>query len=151
MITAFRLTKTKHASLAFTGHGARIAGGRWNPPGAAVVYCSASLALAAFETFVHMGDEGRELEFVSFEVQIPPSLVETLERLPKGWRAATPHDASMRIGAKWVKEQRSAVLCVPSVLVPSEKNYLLNPAHPDFRKVAISRAKKFSFDPRVWK
>ena len=70
----FRITKARHTRRAFSGEGARLAGGRWTYPGEAAVYCSSTLALAALETFVHIGEEGRTLAFASFEVNIPASV-----------------------------------------------------------------------------
>ncbi len=152
MPTAHRIVKARHARTAFSGEGARIAGGRWNRPGEAVVYASASLALAAIETFVHLGDDALHIEFVRFRIGIPDSVaIQRGRRLPPGWRAEPPEEASMRYGSRWLRQARTAVLEVPSAIVPSEMNYLLNPAHSDFRLVRVGRPLPFVFDPRLWK
>jgi RES domain-containing protein len=115
------------------------------------VYCSSTLALAALETLVHIGLE-TNLKFVSFAVEIPEFVaVEYLKRHPRGWRQEPPIAASMRVGSTWLRNESTVALIVPSVLVPAEWNALLNPAHPDFAKLKISRPKPFSFDPRMWK
>jgi RES domain-containing protein len=57
----------------------------------------------------------------------------------------------MRYGSRWFRAARTAVLEVPSAIVPSEKNYLLNPLHSDFRRIRVGRARPFVFDPRMWK
>ena len=57
----------------------------------------------------------------------------------------------MRYGSAWLRRARTAVLEVPSVIVPSERNYLLNPRHPDFARLRIGRPTPFVFDPRMWK
>jgi RES domain-containing protein len=148
----YRIVKARHARAAFTGEGARLAGGRWNRAGEAVVYASASLALAAIETFVHLGEAGLHIRFVYFRIEIPDAVpVRRCRRPPAGWRAEPPGDASMRYGSAWLRAGRTAVLEVPSVIVPSEKNYLLNPQHPDFAKLRIGRPAPFVFDPRMWK
>ena len=152
MIKAFRIAKAKHSRTAFSGEGAREAGGRWNFPGDAIVYSSSTLSLAALETFVHLSQEAQALEFVCFEVRLHESLpTERVEKPPAGWRMEPPGPASMRVGSKWFKERRTAGLWVPSALVPQEFNLMLNPAHPDFVKMEISRPSKFSFDARMWK
>jgi RES domain-containing protein len=152
LLTAYRIAKARHAQTAFSGEGARVAGGRWNQPGDAVVYGSASLALAAIETFVHLGDDALHIRFVYFRIEIPESVaVQRCRRPPPGWRAEPPEEASMRYGSNWLRRGRSAVLEVPSAIVPSEMNYLLNPSHPDFRRIRLGRPLPFVFDPRMWK
>lgn len=129
-----------------------MAGGRWSRPGEAVVYASASLALAAIETFVHLGEDGLHIAFVCFRIEIPDSVVvQRCRQPPKGWRAEPPQETSMRYGSAWLRRNRSAVLEVPSAIVPSENNYLLNPNHPEFPLLRIGRARPFTFDPRMWK
>ena len=152
MPTAHRIAKARHAGTAFSGEGARIAGGRWNRPGEAVVYASASLALAAIETFVHLGDDALHIQFVHFRIEIPDSVrIQRGRRPPPGWRAEPPEESSMRYGSRWLRQARTAVLEVPSAIVPSEMNYLLNPAHPDFRRITVGRPLPFVIDPRTWK
>jgi RES domain-containing protein len=149
---AYRIVKARHARTAFSGAGARIAGGRWNRPGDAIVYASGSLALAAIETFVHLGDDGLRIRFVYFAAEIPDRLaIERCRKPPPNWRAEPPADASMDYGSRWFRDGRTAVLEVPSAIVPSETNYLLNPLHPGFRRIRIGRARPFVFDPRMWK
>lgn len=152
MRLAYRIVKARNARTAFSGEGARVAGGRWNLPGDRVVYASSSLALAAMETFVHLGEDGLHVRFVSFPIGIPDTA--TVRRClhpPRGWRAEPPREESMRYGSAWLRSARSAVLEVPSAVVPSEWNFLFNPDHPDFAKLRIGRPQPFSFDPRMWK
>ena len=152
MLRAYRIVKARQARTAFSGEGARLAGGRWNRPGEAVVYTSASLDLAAIETFVHLGDDSLQIRFVFFQIEIPDTvLVQHGLRPPPNWRAEPPQEESMRYGSAWLGENRTAVLEVPSAIVPSEKNYLLNPRHADFRRIRLGKAQPFVFDPRMWK
>jgi RES domain-containing protein len=149
---AHRIVKARHAAAAFSGEGARIAGGRWNRPGDAAVYTSGSLALAAIETFVHLGEDGLHIPFVAFRIEIPDAVeVQHCRRPPAGWRNEPPEDPGMRYGSAWLRRGRTAVLEVPSAIVPSESNYILNPLHGDFHKLRIGRARPFVFDPRMWK
>jgi RES domain-containing protein len=151
-VIVHRIEKARRIGSAFTGEGARIAGGRWNPVGVSAVYCSDSLALAALEVFVHLGHEGRSLAFVSFRVEIPDDTrIERVDPLPPGWRAEPPVASSQEVGYRWARTGATAVLLVPSAIVPGEFNALLNPTHADFRRVAVGKPEPFSFDPRLWK
>ncbi len=153
VLTAWRLVKARHADGAFSGEGARRYGGRWNRPGTAVVYLADSLALAALEQFVHLGRAHASMAFVAFRVRIPADLVEELPTrdLPANWRQQPPPRQTMDIGSRWAAGGASAVLRVPSVVVPVEHNYVLNPNHADFARIDIDAPVPFGFDPRMWK
>lgn len=119
-----------------------------------MVYLADSLALAALEQFVHIHGASSRIPFVSFRVEIPDGVRMTAldaRKLPSNWRAEPPPGGTMAIGDRWVKEGSSAALKAPSVIVPEEFNYVLNPLHPDFGKIRIRPPKPFSFDPRMWK
>lgn len=117
-----------------------------------MVYASSSLALGAMETFVHLGEEGLHIRFAYFRIELPDTVtVRRCLRPPRGWRAEPPGEESMRYGSRWLRSGKSAVLEVPSALIPTDWNLLLNPAHPDFPKLRIGRPRPFSFDPRMWK
>jgi RES domain-containing protein len=152
--SAWRLVKKEHERDAFSGEGARRFGGRWNHRGTRVVYVSDSLALAALETFVHLGPVHVGLLFATFLLEIPDDVaVESvpIASLPPTWRLEPAPDGSKDVGSSWVKSERTAVLEVPSVIVPIQRNYVLNVSHPDFRKVVITQRDDFTFDPRMWK
>ncbi len=154
MITAWRLDKMKHAKDAFTGKGARQVSGRWHHQGIPVIYISESLALSVLEKLVHLGFDASHIKFVYFKIEIQDSIsVDRLKAadLPDDWTAEPPRDSTKDIGSKWAKKMNSAVLRVPSVLVPKSWNYLLNPAHRDFEKIRISGPIPFVFDARMWK
>jgi RES domain-containing protein len=150
---AFRLVKARQTKTAFSGEGARLAGGRWNLPGTVLVYLSESLALAALETFVHLERDDYALKFASIRVEIPDELIAQFDRelLPSDWRREPPPESAQQIGTRWAKEAGSCCLRLPSVLIPAEFNYLLHPAHPDFAKIRIADPELFSFDPCMWK
>lgn len=149
---AFRLIKAKHAGTAFSGEGARLVGGRWNLPGTALVYTSETLSLAALETFVHLQPVDKRIRYVWFRVTIPANiLIDRQVSLPASWRDSPPGEESQSIGTAWAKQMSSAVLRVPSTLVPGEHNLLLNPLHPQFKRLKISAPEPFDFDGRLWK
>jgi RES domain-containing protein len=152
MIPAFRLCKTRHVATAMTGEGARLAGGRWNSPGLAVVYSSSSLSLATLEVLVHLEDPEVFAKLFSWlRLEIPDELVEETEisKLGADWCAPESGAGPQAFGNAWLKSMRSAVLAVPSVVTPGEWNYLLNPAHPRFSEIWVGPASRFEPDPRL--
>jgi RES domain-containing protein len=150
MPEAWRIVKAKHAATAFSGEGAAKNGGRWNSRGVPVVYASGTKSLAALESLVHLNPPVH-FKYVAILIKFHDALVEIVppKALPADWRAEPPSPASQRLGDAWVLAARSAVLAVPSVIVSGEPNFLLNPAHPDFKKISIAKPEKFSFDPRL--
>ncbi len=150
MITGWRIVPEQRAEDAFVGEGAKLFGGRWNSPGAAVVYGSQHKSLAALEQLVHFNPLIPN-RFQSFRFQFPPSFVKKISprHLPKDWQQEPPPPSTQQMGDAWLRELRCAVLAVPSIIVPEEWNYLLNPAHLDFKKIRIGKAEKFFFDPRL--
>jgi len=147
----WRITKRKHISNAFTGEGAREFGGRWSNPGTAIVYTAQSQSLAALEMLVHLDSPELLEKYVLLGVDIEESLIARMDplRLPKNWRSDPPPPEIRSIGDEWVVARSSAVLEVPSALVPGEHNFLLNPGHGDFAKLRIGRPQAFRFDPRL--
>ena len=148
MKQAWRMVKEKHAATAFLGEGAWLYGGRWNSAGTRVVYTSGSQALAALESLVHLNPPVI-FKYLAIPIEFDDALVEKVAALPADWTEEPPPPATKAIGDLWVKEARSAVLELPSVIILGEPNYLLNPAHPDFQKIIIGKPQPFSFDPRL--
>jgi RES domain-containing protein len=151
MLVGWRLVKEKHVPTAFSGEGAAKTGGRWNSRGVAVVYTSASKSLAALETLVHLNPPVF-FKYKIIRIEFSEDLVEKIATaaLPPDWRAEPPPPSTKRIGDAWVRESRSAILAVPSIIISDEVNYVLNPAHPDFKKrITIARPQDFAFDPRL--
>jgi RES domain-containing protein len=149
--TAWRITKRKHLKTAFSGSGARKYGGRWNSPGTAIVYTAQTQSLAVLEMLVHLGGPELLQKYVLIGVEIEKSLVGEVEisELPRNWRANPAPVGLRRFGDDWVARGTSAVLRVPSALVPGENNFLINPAHADFRKLVVRDAIGFEFDERL--
>ena len=149
MIRAWRIVKAKHAAGSFVGEGARLLGGRWNSPGKRVVYTAENAALAALEMLVHLGHMATLPSYVVIGCHFDEKLVTEVKDLPEGWRAFPAPAAVQAIGDAWLESAKSAVLRVPSAIVPSENNYLLNPAHPKFGRVVIGKPEKFELDLRL--
>jgi RES domain-containing protein len=153
-VQVWRLCHARYASTAYSGEGAREFGGRWNRPGRAVVYTSSTLSLALLENLVHFDVEELPDEYVAVAAYIPDEApIQILEpgALPKSWREIGAPEVLRDNGEAWLQAKRFLVLRVPSVVVPEEFNYLVNPNHPDFASIKVARAKSFTFDPRLWK
>ncbi|MBA2432293.1 MAG: RES family NAD+ phosphorylase [Chthoniobacterales bacterium] len=142
------LTRSKSAQ-AFSGEGGLRYAGRWNSHGTRVVYTSSSAALACLETLVHMQTSPKPEERWLFTIEVPDRLVEELLPLPRGWDAEPASAASRTVGDQWIGSQRSVALLVPSVVVPVEKNALLNPRHPLFKLAWVKKPTRFRYDPRL--
>lgn len=151
MLSVWRITNKRFAKLAFAGEGARLFGGRWNTPGIPLIYAAESKSLAVLEILVHLDSPDLLQKYVLFEVKIEEALVTHLDpgSLPDDWRTDPPPIAAQSIGDDWAKNARSAVLRVPSAIVAGEFNFLLNPRHPDFKKLKIGEPQSFFFDPRL--
>ena len=149
MAEAWRIIKARHAATAFTGEGAAKTGGRWNSRGVAVVYTSAIKSLAILESLVHLNPPFR-FKYVAFPLKFDVALVEyfPVKSLPSDWRLEPTPPSTKTIGDVWVKAAQSAVLALPSVIT-GDNNFLLNPAHPDFKKIIIGKPEPFVFDPRL--
>ncbi len=149
--STWRITKEVHAKLAFSGEGARLFGGRWNSRGTALIYTAQSQSLAVLEMMVHLDSPELLHRYVLFEVSITSARVEVLDtdKLPPDWKTDPAPQEAQAIGDVWVRSCRTAVLRVPSALVPSECSLLLNPAHPDFRKLHFGKPLPFQFDSRL--
>lgn len=150
----WRLCKSRWAQSAFSGEGARRVGGRWNPKGVAVVYAAESLSLAALELFVHLEPEDQPEDLVQISAEIPAGVSRQKllpADLPDNWRTYPAPSILQTLGADWVREGKTAFLELPSVVIPSETNVLVNPYHADFQQIAIDSPEPFHFDPRMWK
>jgi RES domain-containing protein len=153
----WRICREKYAASALTGEGARLAGGRWNSVGVSMVYTSWCLSLAVLEVFVNLdpGNQPRDLVWLAIEAPMEEQWncrgeKDFISSLPQHWRE---HDdpETQRFGDDWIRSGRSAGLVVPSVLIEGEWNVLLNPAHPDAKKIRVVEMKPFGLDQRMFR
>lgn len=116
-----------------------------------VIYTSESAALAALEVLVHLGRSRSLPEYVMSSCTFSESVVSEIDaaRLPRDWRTFPAPQGLSILGDDWVRSGTSAVLRVPSAVIEVEHNYLLNPEHPDFRHIKISRGTRFELDFRL--
>lgn len=152
MLSVWRITTAAFARSAFSGEGARLYGGRWNPKGIPMVYTAASQSLAILEMLVQ--DQPLRARYVMIEARIPSAV--TIDRvsvddLPSDWREIGARGKLQVIGAAWARKRSVAVLAVPSAIVPAESNYLLNPLHADFKRIKIGKPSTVETDLRLIK
>jgi len=147
----YRLIRARWVSQALTGEGARRYGSRWNPKGVPMLYTASTLSLAALETLVHFAIDTAPVDYVALTIRVPDDAVERVanEDLPADWYATPPPVRCQQLGARWAANAQSLGLAVPSVVVPSEDNILLNPLHPDFANVVLEKQDPFLFDSRL--
>jgi len=146
-------TERYHATD-LTGGGARLTGGRWNSKGKALVYASASIALATLETLAHLGDSIAIRNAFLVRINVPAAVwsgheIAEAHGLDPTWLAEPPGSTSIRLGDEWLASARSALLLVPSVIVPEEYNVLINPAHPEAVLISAVVSRQFIYDPRL--
>jgi RES domain-containing protein len=149
----FRLAKKAYVND-LSGRGAEINGGRWNSKQTAMVYTSASRALAAIEIAVHAPPGIIPRDYYMLSIDIPDHL-EILEidvkKLKKNWDTNPSLQGTKFIGDDFTREGKYLIMRVPSATIQGDYNYLINPKHPDFGKIKASTAEPFSFDHRLFK
>jgi RES domain-containing protein len=119
-----------------------------------MVYCASALSLATLELFVHLDPDDLPDDLVSIRAEVPDDLLnETVEpqTLPSGWNQTPGLVALQDLGSAWVNSSRGVALVVPSAIIPSERNVLLNPKHADMARVVRQPPRSFTFDPRMRK
>ena len=143
-----------YVSNDLSGAGAKNTGGRWNRAGLPILYCADTPSLACLETLVHLGISGLPLNRYLVAIDVPTPVWKTREShtaaaLPVGWEACPSGKVSLDFGNNWLISLRSAVMLVPSAIVPEDYVILINPLHPDIAGIAASKIRKWLYDPRL--
>jgi RES domain-containing protein len=148
-----RIALAVHAATAadaFSGRGGLVGKGRWHTPGRLVVYASEHASLAMAEVLVHLLRSDQIAPFVRWEIEIPDAFIRPSPALPARWQVDIA--ATQALGDAWLAAGSSVAQLVPSAIVPSERNCLINPAHANFDlRWVVSGPHPFSFDPRLTK
>lgn len=147
----FRITQEQFADD-LTGDGSRLFGGRWSSEGVFAVYTSSSRSLALLEVLAHTPAKMFNSKNYSLvTLRVPDMLIAEeilFSHLPPGWDAPDARLYTKKLGNKFFKENKSLMLATPSVLMHEEMNYMLNPLHPEMRKVKIVNKRRIYFDKR---
>ncbi len=138
----FRITRAKYAED-LTGEGSSRTGGRWNPRGIAALYTSKTISLALLEVLVHVQDRSLlPASYTVMEIEIDPEMLVSIDEVPE------QEFKSQEIGESLLRNEDLIGFMVPSVLIPSEQNVILNPRAKNFKKVKLVRHFKLSIDAR---
>lgn len=148
----FRICRKPFARIPLDGRGGLFASGRWHTPRRLIVYTSESLALASLEVLVHCELDLVPADLVAIELLIPDDLGSTKlsgSKLPRNWRRYPAPMSLQKLGNAWLDSVDTCIMSVPSVVIPTETNFLINPRHPEIKKIKVSRKFAFRFDPRL--
>lgn len=145
-------TTPRYVATDMSGTGAKNTGGRWNPAGIAVTYSSENIALAVHETVVHLRSGGLPLNRYLVRIDVPDDVWTARQILtpPVGWDAQPVGMISIQAGESWLLSKASALLVVPSVIVPEESNVLINPLHPAAARMTATALRKWHYDARYF-
>ena len=146
----YRIASQKY-STDLNGIGAKTVGGRWNPKGVAILYTSTSISLSVLEVLVHLPAAYLPRDMAIVTIRIPDQEIPTVrvEDLPEYWNVHPPNRNVQEFLLEWIHSQQSLAIRLPSVIVPTEYNCIINPLHPDFHTVVLEDNQPFSFDSRL--
>lgn len=125
---------------------------RWNSNNRLMIYSAATRALACLENLVHRSGEGLNADFKVCIIQVPEQVAIkkiNTAKLPPNWQDGDQYPATQALGDAWLDGLETAILQVPSAIIRQEFNYLINPLHPDFKKIRIRAREEFLFDARI--
>ena len=146
----YRIASQKYISD-LTGIGAKTVGGRWNPKGVAILYTSTSISLSVLEVLVHLPAAYLPRDMAMATIRIPDQDIPEVstEDLPEHWNVHPPNRNVQEFLIGWIQSRQSLAIKLPSVIVPTEYNCIINPMHPDFPTVVLENSQPFSFDSRL--
>lgn len=147
------MLRRKYGRNPFDGEGAYRYGGRWSSPGIRLSYTSEHESLAMLEYFVHLDIDDPPDDLVLAVAEVPDGVARQRIKagsLPKNWRESAVPAELARVGDEFVRRAEHCLLVVPSVLAPSENNYLINPAHSDYRLIVVRGVEPLSYDARMF-
>jgi len=145
--------RKKYAHAPFDGEGAFRYGGRWSSPGVRLSYTSEHQSLALLEYFVHLDHDDQPVDLVLAGADVPDDLPRSQlkpSQLSANWRDPVAPPELAQIGDEFVRNCEHCLLLVPSVIVPAEFNWLMNPGHPDFARIVVHNPEPVSYDTRMF-
>jgi RES domain-containing protein len=136
-----------------SGNGARLFGGRWNSEGFFALYTSSSRSLALLETLAHTPAKMLEAKvYHLITLSVPDKLVTqkvSVKSLQTGWDAPDTRPFTKKIGDAFLTGKKYLMMQVPSVMMPEEMNYVINPMHTNMKQVKLVNKRRIDFDKRV--
>ena len=155
MTLVYRIQKRQFVDSILTGEGARLNGGRWNPPETPLVYTSTTPELALLETLVHLdGTPMRDLPpFVRISLELPDAIEEISQSdLPTGWdQLKYPENLPFFLLSRLIPTYPALAFLIPSVILKNSpsRNILINPLHPLINQVKVVEVIPHEFDERL--
>ena len=153
MSRVYRVLRRRYATNPFDGEGAYQYGGRWSSPGTRLCYTSEHQSLALLEYFVHLDKDDPPADLVIAAAEVPAELEREeieVDDLPRNWRDAAAPAQLTRFGDEFARRGEHCLLVVPSVVAPAENNCLINPGHPDCKRIVVREVLPISYDPRMF-
>lgn len=149
-MVVYRISKENYIKD-LTGIGAKSVGGRWNFKGIGVLYASSTISLCMLECLAHFPVAFAPKDMALAKIEVPDNSIQIIDvnDLPENWQDVPSPKILKEIAYKWIKEQKYLILKVPSIIVPQEYNYIINPTHPEFENVKLKAVDAFCFDGRV--
>lgn len=147
----YRLARKKHAK-AMDGLGAKLYPGRWNSLDVPMIYCADTIAQCMVEVLVHL--EENPDDYCSVELELPDDLAMTQpdpKKLPRTWKALDYNAPTRAVGDAFINANDYLMMRVPSATVPGSSIVLMNPLHPDIKRVNVAKVQRFTFDKRLFK
>jgi RES domain-containing protein len=149
----YRLSRAKFAGT-MSGIGAALKGARWNSAGVEMIYTAANRSLAMAEVVVHFTLATIPDDYVMLTLFVPDDTnihQVPATGLPPDWNAWPHSVSSQAIGDHFIAENKYSLLRVPSAVTQGDFNFLINPFHPDFKRIRVVDTQKFPFDNRIFK
>jgi RES domain-containing protein len=153
LIRVYRVLRGKYAGAPFDGEGAYRYGGRWSSSGIRLTYTSEHQSLAMLEYFVHLDKDDPPSDLVIAIAEVPEDVSREelgVRDLPQSWRDSVAPPQLAVLGDEFAQRGENCLLFVPSVLAPTERNCLINPAHADYKRIAILQLEPLQYDPRMF-
>lgn len=146
----YRIGHSKYAEL-LNGEGARLHGGRWNSIGVPCLYTSESISLCVLEYACNVRLDLLPVSLSITVITLPDNSWHEFKwnELPKNWSEIPLPVETQLWGSDLLTTAKTLALKLPSVVIPTEYNYIINPLHPDFKKVKIKEVRPFNFDKRL--
>ena len=144
----YRLSHAKYASVLSSSGAAN----RWNRAFHFVIYCSENISLCALELLAHTNGIRPACEFKIMGIEVnnsAPFKTISIKDLPKNWHQLQSYGFTQNIGSEWYESKSSLLMKIPSAIIQSEFNYVINTHHPDFSdNVKLANTKDFFWDTR---
>ena len=145
----------QYGAADLSGAGAAAKPGRWNAIGEAVLYAAPTIAMAVLETAAHIDDAGLPQNRILVRIDVPEKMWRAritlgVDALPVAWAAIPAGRTSVGFGSRWIREGASALLEVPSVIVPEETVVAPNATHPEIERLKATVVRRFDY-PRLFR